>query len=194
MQISPFQTDFAHLNTLLRDHARQHTTIDDTLSVDSLNARLKRVIPLEEVAAADYYGDMAELAVIFNHEIVEMRDGIWRWRPNTLICLTQSGDCGMHEGEWEGAMKTRQFRGAINLNDLWGDYYRGRFTCEELMKFNMQIGYSLSGYGEVFGQKEAADLRLADARKRTDDDDEDAYVQTPIMYMIEKYTGQILKL
>jgi hypothetical protein len=192
--MTPFQTDRAELMKLMREHARKHTLIDDKLSVAALQVRIKRAIPVEEVLASEWYDDMGKLATIFNHEVVEMRDGVWRWRPNSLIDLMQSGDCGMHEGEWEGAMRTRSFRGAVNLNDLWCDYYRGRFTCEELMKFNMQIGYSLSGYAEVFGQKEATEMRLEGAKQRTDEDDEDHYVQTPIDYMIEKYMGQVLKL
>jgi hypothetical protein len=189
-----FKVEFDALMGVLRHHARKNAVIDDKLTVAALNARIKRVIPVEEVLESDHYNDMGQLATIFNNDIVEMRDGVWRWRPNTLVTLAQSGDCGMHEGEWEGAMKTRCFRGAIDLNDLWCDYHRGRFTCEELMKFNMQIGYSLSGFAELFGQKEATDMGLEGARKRTDDDDPDYYVQTPIDYMIEKYKGQVLKL
>lgn len=189
-----FKVEFAALMGLLREHARKYAIIDDKLTVAAVNARIKRVIPVEEVLASEWYNDMGELATIFNHEVVEMNDGVWRWRPNTLVDLMQSGDCGMHEGEWQGALVNRMFRGAVDLNDLWVDYYRGRFTAEELMKFNMQIGYSLSGYAEVFGQKEATEMHLEGARKRTDDDDPDCYVQTPIDYMIEKYKGQVLKL
>jgi hypothetical protein len=90
-------------------------------------------------------------------------------------------------------MRANYFRGSVNLNDLWIDYYRGRFTCEELMKFYMGIGYSLSGYAEVFGQKEATEMNLPGARQRTDEDDEDSYVQTPLEYMIEKHKGKIIK-
>jgi hypothetical protein len=43
---------------------------------------IKRVVPLNEVDMQE-----AELAVIFNHDIVEMEDGTWRWRPNRLACL-----------------------------------------------------------------------------------------------------------
>jgi hypothetical protein len=43
---------------------------------------IKRVVPLNEVDMQE-----TELAVIFNHDIVEMEDGTWRWRPNRLACL-----------------------------------------------------------------------------------------------------------
>lgn len=189
-----FQADFAKLNTLLRDHARKHVLTNEHQTAEARAACVKRVIPLEEVANAKWYSDMAELAVIFNHEIVETNEGTWRWRTNGIVDYALSGICGMHEGEWHGHMSAKYFRGAINLNDLWGDFYRGAFTCEELMKFYMGIGYSLGGYSEVWGQKEATELRLPGAIKRTEDDDEDHYVQTPIDYMIQKYKGQVLKL
>lgn len=189
-----FQADFAKLNTLLRDHARKHVITDVAHTAAARESRILRIVPIQEVEDSKWYSDMAALAVIFNHEVVETNDNVWRWKQNGIVDFALSGICGMHEGEWNGHMSAKYFRGAINLNDLWGDFYRGAFTCEELMKFYMGIGYSLSGYAEVFGQKEATELNLPGARQRTDADDEDNYVQTPLEYMAEKYKDQVLKL
>ena len=165
------------------------------------NHEVIRVIPYEEVRDTGHYSDMAELSLIFNHDVVEVRGGakvqggernVWRWRPNNIVTLVLD-DAPWYAGTDYNAF-TKIVRGSLSLNDFWHDFHKGRFTCEELMKFYMGIGYSLCGYGEVFGQKEASDLKLSGARVRTPEDDEDSYVQTPIDYMIEKYKGQVLKL
>ena len=151
---------------------------------------IKRIIPLEEVAEHQYYWDMAELAKIFNHEIVEDDNGVWRWKANDLVCHLLHGASYYEGEEWLGG-RTKTFRGSIDLNTLWLDFYKKKFTVEEMMKFNMQIGYSLSGFCEVFGQREAKELDLEGAKKPESDEE---YTQTIIDYMVEKYKGQTLKL
>lgn len=139
----------------------------------------RRLIPLEEVLASGEYDDMVELARIFNHGIEDV-DGVWRWQSNKLIRLITN-----HENYTVGM---------VDLNCLWAAFYDGKFTCEELMKFYMGMGYSLCGFGEVFGQKEAHELGLPGAKVPEDGEGEDDYIQTPIDYMIEKYSGQVLKI
>jgi hypothetical protein len=163
--------------------------------------KIKRVIPLKEVATADYYCDMAELAVIFNHEIVEMENDVWRWKPNRFIdwihdhapVFMPSVASAYADGEHPGC-NTKNVRASLCLNGLVMDLHRGVFTMEEWMKFYMQMGYSLSGYGEVFGQHEASEYKLPGAKVKAEGADEDSYAETIIDYMRRVYKGQTLKL
>ncbi len=151
----------------------------------------KRIIPLDEVKDNGYYDELVELAVIFNHEIVEDARGTWRWKTNTLMDYIH-GDAPFYEGTEYRGNNTKTYRGSLDLNALRIDLIRRRFTLEEYMKFYMGIGYSLSGFYEVFGQDEAADWGVADAKKPENKPDE--YTQTVIDYMCEKYRGQVLKI
>lgn len=155
-----------------------------------------RVLTLDEVAASGHYDDMAELAVIFNHDIVEC-DGppdnpIWRWKANRFICLFNDGDGPFFEGGEYRGERTRKYRGSIDLNVLWLDMLKGKFAVEEMMKFYMQIGYSLSGFGSVWGQRSACELNLPGAIPPASEDDCD--YQTVLEYMLTKYKRQVLKL
>jgi hypothetical protein len=152
---------------------------------------IRRIIPLSEVAATEHYADMAKLAVIFNHDIIETYTGTWRWRENGLVCHLHRGQGPFYDGKvYTGDPKNTR-RGSIDLNILWLDLLHGKFTVEEMMKFYMQIGYSLSGYEEVWGSKEAYEFNLPDALQPTS---ADAHGQTIIEYMISRYDGQVLHL
>lgn len=133
-----------------------------------LHQHEKRVIPNSEVAKAEHYADMAELARIFGHQVVETSESppVWRWRQNGLVrWVTAEGNPNR-----------------LDLNRLWSDFHRGHATVYEMMKFYMQLGYSLCGFAEVFGQCEAWDWKLPDAQRPTNDGD--AYTETPIMYVL----------
>ena len=84
-----------------------------------------------------------------------------------------------------------QGRASLNANTLVMDLHSGMFTMEEWMKYNMQIGYSLSGWCELFGQHEAAEYNLPGAKQP---ESEDAYTETVIDYMIRVHRGKVLKL
>jgi hypothetical protein len=127
-----------------------------------------RLIPLDEVRASEHYADMADLAEIFGHDIVE-DTGIWRWKQNALA-------------RWMRDCSERFF--SQQLNAMCADAYRGAFSVEEWMKFNMQIGYSLCGFEEVFGQREATEFKLPDAVED----------ETLIEYMVRMHKGKTLRL
>lgn len=40
-----------------------------------------------------------------------------------------------------------------DINTLWGEYYGGKFTMDEMMQFYREIGYSLCGYVDVWAEK-----------------------------------------
>jgi hypothetical protein len=85
----------------------------------------------------------------------------------------------------------KEFRASLGINTLVSDLHNGMFTMEEWMKFYMQMGYSLSGYYEVFGQHEAAEYGLPGAKKPKS---KDSYTETVIDYMIRVHRGKVLKL
>ncbi len=171
---------------------------DNGNEIDTKNTPIKRVIPLEEVRNHKGYWDLADLAEIFNHEIVEMDNGVWRWKRNLFIDWIYD-----HAGVYipsaasdaaDGVdifVRGKNARASLSLNILVLDLHNGMFTMEEWMKFYMQMGISLSGYCEVFGQHEASEYELPGA---LDKESDEHYTQTVIDYMIVTHKGKVLKL
>ena len=42
----------------------------------------------------------------------------------------------------------------LDLNDIWDMHSNGLFTREEMEEFYQLISYSVTGYGEIFGEGE----------------------------------------
>lgn len=145
---------------------------------------VKRIIPIDEALASWHCNDLAKLAVIFNHDIAEDDSGMWRWKQNRFMCHFRGGQGPFYVGAYYRGDRTKTYRGSVDLNVLWFDLGHKTFAVEEMMKFYMQIGYSLCGFVEVWGEREASELDLPDAKPS----------QSIIDYMIEKYSGQVLKL
>jgi len=152
---------------------------------------------------------MAPLAVIFNHDAVEVPSGpdpskgrTWRWKPNAFIdwiqdyagVYTPSGPSNTARGEHSYGRHCTSIRASLSLNMLVCDLQCGAFSMEEWMKFYMQMGYSLSGYGEVFGQHEASEYGLSGAKVREEGDEEDHYIETVLEYITRIHEGKVLKL
>jgi hypothetical protein len=161
----------------------------------------KRAIDLEEVR--QIYNDMADLAVIFNHEVVETEEGVWRWKSNSFIShisghapvyTPSNAECYTMGIMPYTRLHTKEYRASLSLNSLVRDLHANLFTMEEWMKFYMQIGYSLSGYGEVFGQNEASMYKLPGAKEWDDDEEHDEYCETVIDYMRRIHEGKVLKI
>lgn len=129
--------------------------------------RIKRVIPLSEVEQSGHYSGLEVLAARHNHDVVEMLDGTWRWRADSLIDWLTDGE-----------------HPPLSLNRVRVGFGNGKFALPSLMKFYMGIGYPLSGYCEVFGQKEAREYNLPGAR--TTPVDEDGYAETLLDYAIRQ--------
>jgi hypothetical protein len=174
-------------------------------------AKFDRIVPVEEVAANESYSDLAEIAVIFNHDIVEIetKEGsrfgshVWRWKQNDLMnlfhehCPVYVPSIATSDLEQNSLPVTRgsEFRATVNLNDLFMELYQGTFSIEEHMKFYMQIGYSLSGYSEVYGQRNAYELNLPGAERPQDsEEDENGYVETILDYIRRVHKGKVLKI
>lgn len=168
-----------------------------------MSAKYKRIVSLDEVRAEGYYADLADLAEIFQHDVVAC-DGydasgkpdpdaeVWRWKPNRLVEHICDGAIFYTPPSWPRAT---EYPGCLSLNGLAAARYKDKFSTEEYMKFYMQMGYSLSGFCEVFGQNEASeypDLR-ENALPVPEDHDGDSYVETVIDYMIRVHKGKALR-
>ena len=136
----------------------------------------KRTIPLSEVAK--HYPEEARLARLFGHQVIEDDQGTWRWKQNSLVDHLVHDEV-MHDGQDR----------IVDLNDLCEAAHRGRFAFEEYMKFYMQMGYSLGGFRECFAQSEAVEWGLP-GKDRTDKDDPEGYVETPIQFVLRKHKGR----
>ena len=125
------------------------------------------------------YDDVPALSALFARPVVE-DGGVWRWRASALVRRLTGGDGPFYAGKDYNAL-TRTLRGSIDLNALWLDFYRGAFPLADLMRFYMDLGYSLCGFAEVFGQDEAADWNLPGAPTPAGGDE---YAQTPIEWAL----------
>lgn len=171
-----------------------------------------KVVP-HSVLAEKGYADMVELSQIFNHEIVEMVEmvemvEIYRWKPNMLTewlagfspvmvpstvelladrvsAIPGTADRWKHD-PWGDCC-----RGRLDLNQLYVDLLQGMFTMEEYMKYQMCTGYSLCGFSEIFGQREADELGLPGALKPVGGDN---YTETILDYMLRVHAGKRLKI
>ena len=81
------------------------------------------------------------------------------------------------------------------MNQLWINLTRGEISLDEHMKFYMQIGYSLGGFCEVYGQHEVTEFGLEYHQpplKQCHIGDE--YWETPIQWLLKEHAGKVLKL
>lgn len=108
----------------------------DDFGIDS---KVRRVITMEELKSNKYYSDLCPIARIFNHAAIETTERIWRWNYNDAI-------------QWID-------QGAIDFNGLWIALCEGKVKLVDHMKFYMQIGYSLTGFLEIYTQHEANEIQ-----------------------------------
>lgn len=71
-----------------------------------------------------------------DHPVYRDQENVLRYEPNPLIM-------------W----MLEHANGQISLNDMWIAFLRGdTFTRDEFMEFYRDIGYSLSGFDEIWGK------------------------------------------
>lgn len=126
----------------------------------------KRIIPIRELS--EKYEAIADLSIIFNHRVVEMVDGTWRWRKNKL----------MYKLYRDSRLVTQSSNETIDMNQLFLDMRRDVIGVHELMKFDMQTGGSLQYFSEVWGMS-AADAKLPNT----------AGNESVIDYMVKHFAG-----
>lgn len=141
-----------------------------------------RIVPLEEVVKNRFYTDLADLAVIFNHEIIAIED-TWYWKPNVLISwIRRYGPYRQFHGQ---TPEMESGRGQLSMNDLFDDLHKNCFSVEEWVKFYMQIGYALGGFCEITEQRYASEF------SQCQDLIED---ETLLTYLLRIHAGKVLKL
>ena len=150
--------------------------------------KVKRVIPLSEVAETDYYWDMAILARMFRHRIVEDDNGTWRWEENRIVDALTDGSAAFYSGShYDG--RNPIIRGSLCLNTLWMDFHSGKYTCEEMVKFYMGIGYSLCGFCDVWGQRSSGEVNLPGGTNELTEDGQ-YHKETVIAYFVKKWQNE----
>ncbi len=159
---------------------------------------MEKEIPLEELIKK-YPSDICRIAKLFNHPVIEDENGVWRWKTNKLIDLFWEGfpvytpsqsTCpkpGLNGFEETMAYERSKqyFTATIDLNKIWSLFDQKKFELVELMRFYMGLGYSLSGFGEVFGQKEAHEFGLPNAKYP---ESKDNYTQNLMDYVLDNFT------
>jgi hypothetical protein len=129
-----------------------------------------RILTQTEIRANNNYKDLADIALIFNHNIVT-ESHEWQWQPNSLVCYLFH-NCPIYAGEISGLLDVDRQKletsGRMNLNEIWVSYSRDLFSQEELIKFYMLLGTPLSSFVEIF--------------------------DVPLQGISKKYKGQVLKL
>lgn len=158
---------------------------------------MRIVTPAQLANEYPCYADMAELAVIFTHQIILDDHDTLRWKENIFMSrsIGHTADPGLPmrtPAVWEAPYTHQNFKGAIDLNNLFIEVAHGRIPLEEYMKFEMQIGYSLCGYSEVFGQREVTEFNLEYFEEPPEDHNfDEEYWETPLEYMRKKYKNRI---
>ena len=96
---------------------------------------IERVVPKKEVAV--YHSDMLlflEALRILDFVVIEDQNGTHRFRENQLTCLLREACKSQYDMNALAVMAGRNFR------------------LREWVKFYMDIGYSLGGFEEIFGE------------------------------------------
>lgn len=122
--------------------------------------KTQKTILLDVSKLKKHYADIVPLLDIFGHEVIEDQDGVYRFKRNSLMCrLCDNGPVYTPPSDVRlyGAHSS-EIRASVSLNGLWIDLYHHEFSILELMKFYMQMGYSLSGFIEIFWQREASEF------------------------------------
>lgn len=91
---------------------------------------VKRMIPHDDPVIVEHYADLLKTQPA-DVAIIETDDGVYRFQEDKLIRWTC--DHG------------------VSLNDMCVAFQRGHFSLEEYMRYYRGLGYSLSGFAEVFG-------------------------------------------
>jgi len=138
-------------------------------SIDVTPEPIVRVLTFDEVCKEDSL-EMAEIGRIFNHDVVQYDDNVLRWKPSNLVKwlhdhapmrtpsrLEEYADevaAPASEknqfGRWTKAERPKPVRAGIDVLGLRNDFEAGVISLLDYMKYHMNIGYSLCGFGELF--------------------------------------------
>lgn len=85
-----------------------------------------------EIVPKDQIPERFQFTVnLTDHPIVKDPEGVLRFQESPIV-------------KW--------LRDQVSVNDMWRECGRGTFSTDELMQFYRDIGYSLGGFEEVWGE------------------------------------------
>lgn len=93
---------------------------------------MKRPVDWELRADREIQKSYGDLLALFPHHPIERVKGIVRWQVNPLM---------------------RWISERIDLNEMCVAAQRNQFSADDYMKFYRDMGYSLCGFLEVFGER-----------------------------------------
>jgi hypothetical protein len=93
------------------------------------------IIPHDDPVLVEHY---AEILAVFPDAVIVRKNDVVRFKQDTLM-------------DFFCEAPRHQYPGAPDLNEVVIKYFNGQFTYYEMMLFWQRIGYSLSGYRDVFG-------------------------------------------
>lgn len=105
---------------------------------DDLPEYEPKLLPRTDPILVEHYADI--MAVFPDAEFVKTPDDVIRFRENKLFAWIL--DKAM-DGE----------KGRLSLNDVARAYFKGEFSMDRLMDFYQGIGYSLSGFLDIFHEE-----------------------------------------
>ena len=111
-----------------------------------------RIVPYAEVEEAGYemelLGDGPFIALVSDYGRGPQE--VWRFPEKPLARWMADRMIDSHDYHW---MKRREENPCPNLNDMAVAFARGQFSLEEYMQFYRDIGCSLCGFIDVFGDR-----------------------------------------
>ena len=101
--------------------------------------RTEKILSKDDPELLEHYGNLVNYFP--NATFIEDESGVYRFKSNKLIrwLIDNAHECGR--------------KCPVNLNSMAIAYDHGVFTLEEYMKFYQDLGYSLSGFMEIFGDE-----------------------------------------
>ena len=105
------------------------------------------IVPKDDPCLNKHY---AKLVALFpNATFICDDNGVYRFQTKPLMRWI----CDRMSEDFEYMWMRNRVECPCSLNSMAKAYHRKEFSLEEYMQFYMNIGYSLSGFYEVFGDE-----------------------------------------
>jgi hypothetical protein len=114
----------------------------------------ERILNKEEILDNGYYDDILEILELCNLDPVIIEDDCetWRFKPNSIINYLLD----YHQEETEKTHGTGK-----GLNLIYRNSIKEKYTLKEFAELYVHMGYSLSGFEEIFGDAMSKVLRIS---------------------------------
>jgi hypothetical protein len=139
----------------------------------------KKILSLEEIAQLD--PDLETICKSFNHQIISGNYTAPKFRADYFTSFY-----------FYSTMQKSIIETKYTLNKLVDNLLNKEFTLESFMKFAMNIGYPVSGFKEIFGQREVTEFNVEYFEQPPPNFPfVTQYWETPIKYMVKKYKNKL---